>query len=299
VAACLDPADGKEVWKQQTAFPGNVHHGFASGSVLVDGKFITKNNMVRSFDAKTGEPGWTVPVKSVVWGTLVVGRVGQDSVVVTASGTMIRVSDGKALTGIDCHAGRDVSSPIIYGGFLYGAWDRNEFRGYRQMKLDPAYTVVSEMSWEKMEKLYNGTGKPRTGWHAFMTSSPIIVDGLLYRVSEGGALAVVDAANIANVVYTRLLDLNPRLSYSGEGGGVAASLIHAGGNIYVFDNSGYCQIIKPGREFASVAVNRVANFDAGIDQAQDKQELFQSTPICDGARIYIRGEQNLYCIGEK
>ena len=31
----------------------------------------------------------------------------------------------------------------------------------------------------------------------------------------------------------------------------------------------------------------------------DPDELFQTAPIFEGSRMYLRGEQNLYCIGTK
>ena len=70
-------------------------------------------------------------------------------------------------------------------------------------------------------------------------------------------------------------------------GGVSASYILAGGNIYLFENTGSCLLFKPGRTFTPVRKNV---FDG---------DLIISTPYLEGSRIYLRGNRNVYCIGEK
>jgi len=57
-------------------------------------------------------------------------------------------------------------------------------------------------------------------------------------------------------------------------------------------------VIEPGRQFKQVARNRIATCVARR-WVLDPDEIFQSAPIFEGGRMYLRGEQNLYCIGEK
>ena len=56
--------------------------------------------------------------------------------------------------------------------------------------------------------------------------------------------------------------------------------------------------IKPGKTFKQVALNRIEHF-AWRSSVGNPQEDTYSTPVCDGKNIFIRGEEMLFCIGEK
>lgn len=130
---------------------------------------------------------------------------------------------------------------------------------------------------------------------AMLLSSPLAHDGLVYAVGMTGILSVAESAT-GKSIYQKKLDLDPYVFWNGTG--VCASLALAGGNIYVMDNRGHTIVFKPGRQFEQVARNSIEdNLPRRIPD--DPQELTQSTPAFDGGRIYIRGEDNLYCVGEK
>ena len=78
--------------------------------------------------------------------------------------------------------------------------------------------------------------------------------------------------------------------------GVTPSLSLAGGKIYAFDNQGTCIVFEPGREFRQVAKNRIGTC-VSRKYVLDPDEIFQSAPVFEGERMYLRGETNLYCIG--
>lgn len=58
----------------------------------------------------------------------------------------------------------------------------------------------------------------------------------------------------------------------------------AGGYLYASNSNGTTIILKPGREYAQIAMNSL--------------EKFMSTPIFNARRMYLRGNENLYCIGK-
>ena len=62
------------------------------------------------------------------------------------------------------------------------------------------------------------------------------------------------------------------------------SIVMAGGYLYVSNSNGTTIILKPGREYAQIAMNSL--------------EKFMSTPIFNARRMYLRGNENLYCIGK-
>ena len=90
--------------------------------------------------------------------------------------------------------------------------------------------------------------------------------------------------------------------------GIGASPALAGKYIYTLD-SGNCTIVmEPGRTYKEIAKNSIAQIvpqqipnSSGVKNywSGPHQEQTEASPIFDGSRIYIRGEQFLYCIGEK
>jgi outer membrane protein assembly factor BamB len=103
--------------------------------------------------------------------------------------------------------------------------------------------------------------------------SPLISDGLIYVCNQAGLLTVVDAAN-GQTVYEQALDL---------GGAVYPSPVLAGGMLFVSSDNGATAVVKPGRTFELVGSNSL--------------EPFRGTPVFSGSRIYVRGQQDMVCIG--
>jgi hypothetical protein len=58
----------------------------------------------------------------------------------------------------------------------------------------------------------------------------------------------------------------------------------AGEHIFVSSDNGTTAVITPGREYNEVARNTL--------------EEFRASPVFVGDRLYIRGVENFYCIGE-
>jgi len=123
-------------------------------------------------------------------------------------------------------------------------------------------------------------------------SSPLYVDGLIYQLTQGGGLLVNDAATGA-LAYRKVLALKPRTAYW-NWAGCSVSRTLAGKYIYLMDNQGTTLVLQPGREYKLVAENFLAESKDGKEKAQ-----FNSTPICEGTRMYYRTPGHLYCIGEK
>jgi hypothetical protein len=71
-----------------------------------------------------------------------------------------------------------------------------------------------------------------------------------------------------------------------------------GKNIYMVSNMGVVVVLEPGKAFKQVAKNQMAYC---VDRVFNFEptEIFQSGPIFEGDRMYLRGDQNLYCIGAK
>ena len=62
------------------------------------------------------------------------------------------------------------------------------------------------------------------------------------------------------------------------------------------DNKGTAVTIEPGRTFKEISLNVIENFVPRSVPACGQEDTY-STPVCDGARMYIRGEENLTAWG--
>ena len=167
----------------------------------------------------------------------------------------------------------------------------------------------------------------------FMVASPLYVDGVVYSIEAGGGLAAVDVA-AGKALYRRHLDGYNR--YNRMVYGVAASPTLAGKYIYIIDDAGYTHVLEPiprfgrhavvgGRDaggdgdarsaplsprgrgvggeggiFKEVAGNVLENIHlGGLGGNPCRQESFYTSPVFDGRRMYLRGEEYLYCIEEQ
>jgi outer membrane protein assembly factor BamB len=104
-------------------------------------------------------------------------------------------------------------------------------------------------------------------------ASPVISDGLVYVCNQAGLLTVVDASS-GQTVYEQPLDL---------GGAVYPSPTLAGGLLFISSDNGTTAVIRPGRTFELVGTNNL--------------EPFRGSAVFSGGRQYIRGQQNMICIG--
>ena len=78
--------------------------------------------------------------------------------------------------------------------------------------------------------------------------------------------------------------------------------------IFIVGSTGTTCVVEPGRAGKTVAVNKIeSRFTGQLQSAYnylfkywpEHLEGFITSPVFDGDRIYIRGEEFLYCIGER
>ena len=101
-------------------------------------------------------------------------------------------------------------------------------------------------------------------------SSPLLVDELLYVVSRQGILSCLEAKTGQVVWKTRME------------GQYSACAIHADNRIYFFNKSAACTVIRPGRKYEELAVNRL------------HEQLLMASPAVAGDALFIRTEEYLY-----
>ena len=100
-----------------------------------------------------------------------------------------------------------------------------------------------------------------------------LVDGLLYMGNEQGIITCVDAES-GEVYYQKRL-----------GGLFMSSPVAADGKIYFFAEDGDCHVLKPGKEFESLATNKIPGG-------------FMASPAIAGKNLILRTKDAVWCIGD-
>src|SRR5206468_131565 len=114
--------------------------------------------------------------------------------------------------------------------------------------------------------------------------------------ATGGFMAVDVRAN--KLLYRCFLDGYNRFHRNLFG--YCASPTYAGKHIYIVDDAGFTHVIEPGAQFKEAARNVLENiYTGGKGGNPCGQESFYTSPVFEGKRLYLRGEQYLYCIEEK
>jgi outer membrane protein assembly factor BamB len=111
----------------------------------------------------------------------------------------------------------------------------------------------------------------RLAQHIAKTASPILVDGLIYMLGDDGIATCVDATT-GEIVWSKRI-----------GGKFAASPIYADGKLYFCNQQGLTAVVKPGREFETLASNTL---DDGL----------MASPAVDGKALFLRTKTHLYRI---
>ena len=189
----------------------------AASPLLVDGKLIVHLRDLVALDAQGGEVVWRVK-SDERHGSPVAARVGNDSVLVTANGDVVRLSDGEIIVKSQFRLGHN--SPIVEDDVVYALEDG----ATKALQLPRAVRSETKLAvqWESSSTRAN------------QLASPICHDGLLYAVAERGILDVTDAKT-GRRVYRKRLDV--------DGGRVDASLCLAGGFLFVSNTAArrsYC-----------------------------------------------------------
>jgi hypothetical protein len=83
--------------------------------------------------------------------------------------------------------------------------------------------------------------------------------------------------------------------------GYCSSPTLAGKNIYLMDGAGYMTILKPGADGTVAGNNMLENITGlqWIGNAPCGQEAFYAGMYFDGKRLFLHGDEYLYCIEEK
>ena len=228
-----------------------------------------EQSFIVTLDATTGDEIWRMDRdEGTTWMTpIVVDVAGKPQVITTgtnkvrsydlASGDLVWEDDG--LTELA------VPTSIASDGIVYVT---SGFRGaaMRAIRLAGARGNLS--------------GTPAVLWSYDQDTpyvpSPVLLDGLLYfNKVNNGTLTCIDVAT------GKPLYANQKLEGIKE---LYASPIGVRDRVYVMSRDGVTIVIKHGAEFTVLATNTL-------------DDNFEASPVAVGDVLYLRGHNNLYCIG--
>lgn len=266
IVACYS-VDGKREWLHYFDLPMVLQFARSASPVLAGDKLLVTLNHLFALEAKTGKLLWKAEQVEETYGTPALAKAGDTEVAITPGGFAVRVSDGKVLAS---ELGTlKYATPLVRDGIVY-------FVGYDSKALQLPLQVDDKLVAKEL-------------WTAELEgdffSSPVLHEGLLYTVNDAGVLYVLDAKT-GKAVGEKELDIP---NASGKPGVLPAhiypSIVLAGKHLFVFNDIGTCLILEPGRNPKPVGRNSLPEGAPG-------------TPVFAGKHIFIRGGENLYCIGD-
>ena len=267
VVAAID-FDGNERWLVK---PGGFvsAHGFCSCPVLFKDTVIVNgdhdgDSYVVALDRQTGAERWRIARqhKTRSYVTPLIREID--------GRTQMVMSGSKCITSFDPHDGSQhwvIDGPteqfvasMVYDGKLF--FMTAGFPDYHVMAIRPdgrGDVTDSHVAWH--QTLARG-----------YVPSPVVLDGYLLIADDRGTAHCFAAADGEHLWKERL------------GKHYSTSLVHADGLVYLIADDGITKIVRPGEKLDVVAENSLGEY------------CIASPAISDG-QIFVRGEENLYCIG--
>jgi outer membrane protein assembly factor BamB len=274
--ACLDAATGKVLWQRQD-LPCRHYRGPSSSPIIFEGLLILTMDGVDlqylvALDKQTGKTVWKT-ARSVAWNDEnVPGQMARDGDLRKAHSTPLLVNVGGKFQMVSAGAKAAYAYEPKTGRELwrvrYDAWSAAPRPVY-----DQGLAFIISGFGGKTELLavrVDGQGDvtdSHVAWRfdtmVSKTASPVLVDGLLYMVSDDGLVTCLETETGNRVWRERL------------GGKFAASPIYGDGRLYFFSQEGKTTVLKPGRTCEFLATNSLASG-------------FMASPAVAGKALFLR-----------
>ena len=290
--AAFDQKTGKQKWKA-TRLPFALNYStpiLRRASTGQEQIVIAGPGQIMAYDAGSGEQRWSadIPGAASIIASLAVGTGVVYSLTYSLEGVPSfdeqlknLDKDGDGNIGRDeFGTGLNARALEVFGtmhGNRDGTIDRQEWSSiWSQWVGKPVVTAV------RLGETSNGTAaRSQTAWSYFRNiprvPSPLLKDGILYFVNNGGILTALDADTGEARKTGRL---------TGALDNYFSSPVSAAGKLYFTSESGKIAVVKAGTAWELLAVN-------------DLGEECYATPALSAGQIFVRTGQSLLCIGRR
>lgn len=242
---------GEIVWKK--VFEYGHFHGPGGSPVVYEDKLIIscdggEKQFLIALNKKTGETEWKVEKKHIHPARFSGGKMkpiafSTPTLRKADEGTEVVVCGADHIAGFDVQTGKEnwwasydgysvVPRPVFSGNMVFYSSCYNSPVLYG-LVLGEKGEITKRVAWETKK------GAPHN-------PTPLVVDGLLYVVSDRGIAQCMDAA-------TGKVHWQQRM-----GRAYSASPILVDGKIFFQDETGGTTIIKPGKEYFEIAKNKIS-----------------------------------------
>lgn len=271
--------DGTEKWKVRPGVFSSVH-GYCSSPVLFEDSLIVNGDhdgeaYIVALSKESGETLWKTSRENRTrsYCTPIIRDIG--------GRTQLLLSGNKCVASYDPHDGSrhwivDGPTEQLVASLVYSRdllFVTGGFPEHHVLAINPTGAgniTDSHIVWRHAGKL------------ASYVPSPVAVGNYFVVASDNGLVTCLDATS-GKIQWSKQLSRH----YS-------ASLVTAAGLVYVLDDDGVTQVVKPGSEFEAVAVNRLLEPAA----ADREKELCSASPAISQGQIFVRTDRALYCIGK-
>jgi len=273
LTACLDTHTAKVLWQRED-FECDHHRGPASSPILYDGKLYISFDgydvqYVVALDAATGETVWKRD-REIDYGTdngdrmkayctaQIIEVNGRPQLVYPSAMATVAYDPKSGETlWTAYHDGMNASARPIYARGL--VFLTNGMGAMVAVRPDGQGDVTgTHIEWSDHKSVSK-------------KASPIVVDGLLYMLSDDGIVSCRDAKTGEIHWQKRVLKES------------AASPIYAGGHLYFFSMDGEILTLKPGTDYTQVAKTKLG-------------DGFMASPAVVGDTMILRSKSELLCI---
>lgn len=277
--ACLDTRTAKIVWVRRDM---TCRHEAGPGSsplLAGDRLYLPVDGMdvqyVVALDKATGKTVWKTPRSADFSGLpedrrkafstpMLIDVDGKPQLVSTGAAEAVayQPDTGKEIWKVRYPGGySNVSRPVLAGGVVVLNGGFESFPVVAVRPTGSGDVTATHVAWQFPR---GGPGK----------TSPLVVDGLLYMLQDGGLLSCLEPASGQEVWHQRL------------GGGYSASPMLADGRIYICDERSTTLVLAPGREFKQLAANKL---HSGC----------MASPAVAGKAIFLRTKTHVYRLEQK
>ncbi|AMV18808.1 PQQ-binding-like beta-propeller repeat protein [Planctomyces sp. SH-PL14] len=302
--------EGKELWHANVGKGSDPRRWGSSSSPIIYQETVIvpagpESGAIVGLDTATGQEKWRAESESLgnVWGTPVAVPVSADrtDIVIGAPYEIwaINPSNGKLKWYCEAMPSDQFNSSVVAGdGVVYAIEGRGG--GSIAVKAGGSGDVTKD------HVVWSGGDSSRFG-------TPVVYEGRIYFFN-GGVANCIDAATGDKIFQSRLRGGRPGGNageagrgpggpgggQGGPGGGPGgrrgfgggsdySSPVLTDGKVYYTTRGGETYVLKAGREFEQLAVNRVT----------DDTEVFSATPAISNGELFLRSDKHLYCVGAK